>query len=567
VVSLDRIISFIKEGKSLPKKPVAITFDDGYYNVYQNAYPYLKKYRLPATIFITTGYVQKQMPLNQIQLRMLGWNEIKEMSNNEITIGAHTVTHPNLEQVDLETAKREISKSREEIEANIEKEVKYFSSPYGKDNEDIVNLIRSMGFDYAFGRLASKEFFQSGVNRLILSRTEIDSSVGLWMFKVKLTKAVEWYRKLEQTASNIVSRFPFLSKIDRLYKISSYPISTQVSKDVVVNRRISRELEYNSRDLPQVPHKEDPDIRNAHSHVTIGVPVKNSERTIERSIDSILKQKYPKELIQLIVVDGCSTDKTLSIIKNMTSKTNMQVEIYSDKGKGLGMARQTIVNEAKGDYLIFVDGDCEVPNDFVQKQIDYMEKNPKVGIAFSKYLFKEGTLFETLWSLKQSNSNFLGCDATICRLNALRQSGGFDQSMRGAAEDKDLVVRVQRKGWVISINEEAGFCHNSRTNAIEFWREQVWFGSGNHYLYHKGNALIPLWRNFPAGSFIDGLRSAKKSYGSTNRRLSFLIPLLLVYAKIAWWVGFAKAHFDGYGHRKVTEKDHNTTNITPLTLQ
>jgi len=217
VVSLDKIMKFVKEGKSLPNKSVTITFDDGYYNVYQNAYPLLKKYGLPATIFITTGYVQKQMPLNQIQLRMLGWNEIKEMSNNAVAIGTHTITHPNLEQVDLETAKEEILRSREEIQANIGKEVKYFSSPYGKDNEDIVNLVRSMGFDYAFGSLSSKRFFRREVNRLILNRTEIDSSVAFWMFKVKLTKAVDWYAKIEQNASKIVHKFPFLSKVDLLY--------------------------------------------------------------------------------------------------------------------------------------------------------------------------------------------------------------------------------------------------------------------------------------------------------------------------------------------------------------
>jgi peptidoglycan/xylan/chitin deacetylase (PgdA/CDA1 family) len=217
VVSLEAILNFVKEGKSLPKKPVAITFDDGYYSVYQNAYPLLKKYRFPSTIFITTGYVQKQMTLNRIQMRMLSWNEIKEMSNNDVAIGAHTITHPNLEQVDLEMAKKEILGSREEIEENIGKEVRYFASPYGKENEDIANLVRSLGFDYAFGRLSSKGFIQSGVNRLILTRTEIDSSVAFWMFKVKLTGAVEWYEKFERNASKIVNRFPFLSKVDKLY--------------------------------------------------------------------------------------------------------------------------------------------------------------------------------------------------------------------------------------------------------------------------------------------------------------------------------------------------------------
>ncbi len=221
VVSLDTILNSIKEGKDLPKKPVAITFDDGYYSVYQNAYPVLKKYRFPAVVFITTGYVQKQKPLNRIQLKMLGWNEIKEMSNNDVTIGAHTITHPNLEQVDLETAKKEILGSREEIEQNIGKDVRYFASPYGKENEEIVSLIKSIGFDYAFGRLSSMGFLRKGANHLIPNRTEINSSVAFWMFKVKLTKAADWYQKLEQNSSKIVNRFPFLSKVGQIYNMAS----------------------------------------------------------------------------------------------------------------------------------------------------------------------------------------------------------------------------------------------------------------------------------------------------------------------------------------------------------
>ena len=133
--------------------------------------------------------------------------------------------------------------------------------------------------------------------------------------------------------------------------------------------------------------------------ITVGVCVKNSERTIKGAIDGILNQNYPREQMQVIIVDGCSTDRTLPIIKNMISETDMSVEILSDKGKGLGAARQTVVDNAKGDYIVFVDGDVELQEDFVQKQVDFMEKNPKVAAAVGRYMFKEGNLLSTVWSL------------------------------------------------------------------------------------------------------------------------------------------------------------------------
>ncbi len=281
--------------------------------------------------------------------------------------------------------------------------------------------------------------------------------------------------------------------------------------------------------------------------VTIGVCVKNNERTIKGAIDSILNQKYPIELVQIIIVDGCSTDRTLPIIKNVTSEKNMIVEVFSDEGKGLGAARQMVVDNAKGDYIIFVDGDVELQEDFMQKQVDFMEKNPKVATAVGRYMFKEGNLISTVYCLANHVSRFLGNDATIYRSEVLRQVGGFDKNMRGT-EDKDVILRISKQGWAFSVNEKAGFYHYCRESFREFWKEQAWWGYGNHYLNHKHRCLGPLWRSLPAGSFRYGLELARRSFGLTNRKISFLIPPLLALAKIAWWVGFIRAHLNGYGH-------------------
>jgi len=282
--------------------------------------------------------------------------------------------------------------------------------------------------------------------------------------------------------------------------------------------------------------------------VTVGMCVKNSERTIKGAIDGLLNQKYPREQMQVIIVDGCSTDRTLPIIKNVTSEMEMQVKILSDKGKGLGAARQTVVDNAKGDYIVFVDGDVELQEDFVQKQVDFMEKNPKVAGAVGRYMFKEGNLLSTVWSLCRHVVPPLGTDGTIFRLKALRQVEGFDKNIRGAAEDTDVILRIRRKGWAFSANEDAQFYHNCRQSLKEFWKEQAWVGSGSHYLNHKHGCLNPLWRIIPAGYLRFGLKLAIKSYGLTNRKTSFLIPPLMMLGNIAWWFGFIKAHMDGYGH-------------------
>ena len=285
--------------------------------------------------------------------------------------------------------------------------------------------------------------------------------------------------------------------------------------------------------------------------VTIGVCVKDSEKTIRESVESIINQKYPAELIQVIIVDGCSKDKTLSIINSATSKTCMIVETYSDKGEGLGTARQIVVNNAKGKYVIFVDGDVKLFSDFVRNHVKFMEENPGIGVAFGTPMLQEGTLIATVWDLSTyAAGGSIGTGAAIFRSEFLRQVGGFDTKIKGASEDRDLFVRFRLHGWQVSVNESARFFHKHRENLRSFWVEQSWFGYGDHYFNHKHGSIGTVWRKFPAGEFVYGLELASRAYERTHRKLSFLILPQMILGNIGWWAGFAKGHKDGYGHEK-----------------
>jgi glycosyltransferase involved in cell wall biosynthesis len=283
--------------------------------------------------------------------------------------------------------------------------------------------------------------------------------------------------------------------------------------------------------------------------VTIGVCVKNSERTIKEALESIISQKFPKELIQLIIVDGCSKDKTLSIVASMTAKTTMNVELYSDGRRGLPAARQMVVSKAKSKYIIFVDADVKLFNNFIENHVTFMEETPSVSVAFGKPMYQEGTLVSSVWNLYQyTTGGFAGNDATIYCSEALRQVGGFDLKMRGAGEDTNLIYRIQGKGWSVSVNEKARFYHENRANLLDFCNERSWFGYGGHYVYHNNKNVAPLWYNIPIRAFVYGFKIARKAYELTTLKKSFLIPVQMTLGNVFWWFGFTKGHLDGYGH-------------------
>ena len=149
ICSLENIIKSIRDGKKIQNNCICITIDDGYLDNYEIAYPILKKYNVPATIFITSRYIldgkkpyseqMQRSPTNEYawyqankdnqnifrmpRLPMMSWGHINEMRYNLIEIGSHTLYHPILTKVPINVAKQEIVLSKEEIEARIFNEV------------------------------------------------------------------------------------------------------------------------------------------------------------------------------------------------------------------------------------------------------------------------------------------------------------------------------------------------------------------------------------------------------------------------------------------------------------
>jgi len=191
-----------------------INLDDGYMDNYLHAYPILKKYNIPATIFLTTDYIGKEhvfwwdrvfnaLPhksqdqtdnVNSVLIDkneeeresliyelekehsvkqrprpnlMLGWDEIKEMQNGLISFGAHTKTHRNLCLLKDEEVLREMIDSKNIIEKELGQKIKEFAYPFGRLDERVVRLAKEAGFEYA--RTTSGGFNTKDTDRFLLN--------------------------------------------------------------------------------------------------------------------------------------------------------------------------------------------------------------------------------------------------------------------------------------------------------------------------------------------------------------------------------------------------------------
>lgn len=138
----------------ISSKSIAITFDDGYENVYQYAYPLLHLYGYPATIFLISGFVGKEnlwdVNVGWRTYTHLNWDEIIEMKRKGITFGSHTVTHRDLTKISLRDVRWELLESKRRIEEKIGEEVKFLSYPFGRYNHAIQEIAKEVGYSAAF---------------------------------------------------------------------------------------------------------------------------------------------------------------------------------------------------------------------------------------------------------------------------------------------------------------------------------------------------------------------------------------------------------------------------------
>jgi len=134
VISLRELIKCIRRRKKM-NKSVVITFDDGFKDNYTVAYPILYRHDLPATFFITTGFIGKK--------GYMDWRDLKELKESGFEIGSHTVTHPRLSKLPRSKIDEELKISKEVLKTKLDEEIDLFAAPYGDSksvNDDVIEL-------------------------------------------------------------------------------------------------------------------------------------------------------------------------------------------------------------------------------------------------------------------------------------------------------------------------------------------------------------------------------------------------------------------------------------------
>jgi peptidoglycan/xylan/chitin deacetylase (PgdA/CDA1 family) len=160
-ISLEQWLEIRANHQVSPKRPIALTFDDGYRSVYENAWPVLCRQSMKATVFLVAGCIGEtnRWDANEPQQPLLNRAEIAEMQAGGIRFGSHTCSHRPLTDLPQAEVVDELTSSRTALETLLGQPVTTLAYPYNKQNRQVRAFARRAGYRAAVigrGRLNAR---------------------------------------------------------------------------------------------------------------------------------------------------------------------------------------------------------------------------------------------------------------------------------------------------------------------------------------------------------------------------------------------------------------------------
>lgn len=223
------------------------------------------------------------------------------------------------------------------------------------------------------------------------------------------------------------------------------------------------------------------------SNVSIIIPTKNNGDTIEKCLSSIKNLDYPKEKIEVIIVDGHSSDDTVEIAKKYGCKV-----IFENK-RTISYARDLGVKYAGSEFIAFTDADCVVDRNWIRELIKHFDSGiagvggpnitPEDDTEFAKcagivlsFLSKPGARYGFAEDRVMETYHNPTCNV-MYRKKILDEVGGFNHSLI-SVDDEELDYRIRKHGYRILYTPHARVYHYRRPTWSKFMKMAYTYGVG-----------------------------------------------------------------------------------------
>ncbi len=236
--------------------------------------------------------------------------------------------------------------------------------------------------------------------------------------------------------------------------------------------------------------------------VTIVLPCYNKESCIAKTIRSLSELNYPKNLLQIIIVDDCSSDRTFVEAKRLQraySKLNIRV-FRHQKNRGKSAAVNTALAHAKGELFTCLDGDTRVHPEALNYIVPHFS-DPNLGAVIGQVKVDEPqNFYEKMQRVEYIISNFIrrmmsslgtlaiapGGALSMFNTAILKKVGGFAEG--GLTEDLEIALRLRSHGYDVQMDPRAVLYTKVPAGWGELWRQRIRWYRGfavNHWKYRR----------------------------------------------------------------------------------
>lgn len=252
-------------------------------------------------------------------------------------------------------------------------------------------------------------------------------------------------------------------------------------------------------------------MKKTKPFVSILLPILNEADYISSTIKSVLAQNYPKNLTEVIIIDGMSDDGTREIIESCMS-VDTRIKLIDNPKKIVSTALNLGIKEAKGDIIIRIDGHCELNNDFISKNIEILNEYPDVvstggpinhqgnsnlgkaialamshplgiGNAFHRYTNYEGYVE--------------GAQFPALRASIFDKVGYFDENFV-RNQDDEFNYRIKQSGGTIFISPRIKYKYFVRENYLSLFKQYLQYGFWRIPFLFKHNRFASLRQLVPS---------------------------------------------------------------------
>lgn len=230
--------------------------------------------------------------------------------------------------------------------------------------------------------------------------------------------------------------------------------------------------------------------------VSIIIPCYNSEKYISETLSCILSQTYKK--IEVIIIDDGSTDNSVEQITNYIS-TLSNFKLITQNNFGVSAARKNAIKYAIGKYIVCLDSDDLIAENYIEKCVNFLEENRDFSIVYSKARFfdKVNKSWELpkfdLKSFLMENCIFV---TAMFRKEDYLKVDGFDPNLK-MLEDWDMFISIIKNGGKVYRIDEELFFYRQRKNSSsimnnsteELLSDSMLYIYNKHYSFYKENQL------------------------------------------------------------------------------